>query len=55
MLGDARAVLGRRVLAEHEQHRVADEAEQRKGDQPDREHDEDGLGQAAKDEGEHGS
>ena len=50
----AHAVLGRRVLAEHEQHRIADEAEQRERDQAHRQHDEDGLGETAQDEGEHG-
>jgi len=53
-LGDALALLGRRVLAEHEQHRIADEAKQREGDQPDREHHEDRLGEAPEDIGEHG-
>ena len=50
---DALAVLRRRVLPEHEQHRVADEAEQRERDQSHGEHDEDGLRETTQDEGEH--
>lgn len=52
-LGDARVRLGRRVLPEHGRDRVADEGEQRKRDQADREHDQHGLGNTAQYECEH--
>src|SRR5205809_807330 len=48
------AVLRGRILAEHEQHRIADEAEQREGDQPDCQHHDHGLGETTKNECEHG-
>ena len=49
----AHAVLGRRVLAEHEQHRVTHEAEQRERDQTHRQHDQSGLREPSQDKGEH--
>src|SRR5262245_16766969 len=48
-----RAVGERRLLAHHVADWVADIAEHRKGDEPHRQHHEDGLCQAADDEGEH--
>ena len=49
-----RALLGRRVLPEHERDRVAGEVEQPERDERDHRHHEHGLQQAAEDEGEHG-
>src|SRR6266851_546197 len=47
-------ILLRRVLSNHVVDRVADEVEQRKGDEGDRQHDGDRLQQATNDEGDHG-
>ena len=47
------AILDRRVDAHHVVDRIADEIEQRERDECDREHDKDGLEEAADDEGEH--
>ena len=49
-----RAVLGRRVLPDHEADRVAGEVEQPERDERDHRHDGDGLQDAAEDEGEQG-
>ena len=46
-------LLGRGVLPEQEDHRIADILEQQEGDEGDRDHDDHGLDQAAQDEGEH--
>ena len=48
-----RALLGRGVLPQQVGHRVADILEQHEGDEGHREHDHDGLEQAAQDEGQH--
>ena len=50
---DPLAILGRRVLAEHEDHRVADETKQRKGDEADGEHHQDRLSEPPQDERRH--
>jgi hypothetical protein len=47
-----RALLLRRVLADHEVHRVAGEREQPEGDERDHRHHDERLQDAAKDEGE---
>ena len=48
------ALLRRRVLAEDVGDRIADVLEQHERDERHRQHDEDGLDESAKDEGEHG-
>src|SRR5207245_952226 len=50
LLRDARAIFRRRILAEHEDHRVADEAKQREGDETDGEHHQDRLAEPPQDE-----
>jgi hypothetical protein len=49
----ARALLDRRILPDHELHRVAGEVEEAEGDEGHDHHDQGGLQEAAKDEGEH--
>ena len=49
----ADAVFRRRVLAEHEQHRIADESEERERDEADRQHYQHGLGNPTQNEGKH--
>src|SRR4051794_34720328 len=55
LLRDAQTVFGGRVLAQHEDHWVADVAEEREGDEADGEHDEDRLADTPQDECRHGS
>jgi hypothetical protein len=45
-----RPLLLRRILADHERHRVAGEVEQSERDERDHRHDDEGLQEAAKDE-----
>jgi hypothetical protein len=53
-LGDQRVVLRlREILPQHDQHGIADIAEQRERNERNRQHHEDGLQQAADDEGDH--
>jgi hypothetical protein len=54
LLAQLGAVLQRRVLSDHVVDGVADEAEERKGDDTDGQHHRDGLDQAAKHESDHG-
>jgi hypothetical protein len=49
-LRDAYPVLRRRILSQHEEHRVADVTKQRERDQADGQHHQDGLREAAQDE-----
>ncbi len=53
-LGELFAVGDRRLLADHVGDRIADEPEHGEGDQRDRQHDDDGLRDAAEEVGDHG-
>ena len=51
----AHAVFDRRILADHERHRIAREVEEAERDEGHDRHDRGGLHHAAKDEGKHGA